>query len=268
MKRSIQIGERQVEVASDDGYLAAQGPSFEPRMAELFRALVPPGGVVADIGANIGLTAILFAQLAREVHAFEPSPTTFALLSENLRMAGAGNVVAHNIGLGEAPARLTLTYAPSNRSGGFVSRRIRPGGHVTEDIAIETADAAFAARGIRPDFLKIDVEGFEPFVLRGAARVLREARPAVVLELNHFCLNVLQRIALPDFLDQLRETFPVLIAVDADNRRMADLHDPDAAYGVMHAHVTQFRFPNLVGAFERDVAERLRALAEQAQGTA
>jgi FkbM family methyltransferase len=263
MKRDIRVGDRSVLFESDDNYLAKMPATFEPHMVRLYRALLRPGMVVADVGANIGLTAALFAQVARSVYAFEPSPSTHAILARNMAANGLGNVETVNLGLGDRACALTLTFAATNRSGGFVSSRVRPeAGYRTEEIRIETLDGFFAQGRPAPDFLKIDVEGFEPNVIRGGARLLAEARPVVVLEMNHFCLNVLQRVALPDFLDLLCATFPVAIAVDTDNIRMGNLHEPEAAYYVMHEHVTKFRYPNVVCGFDlglHRVLAKLRA---------
>jgi hypothetical protein len=82
----------------------------------------------------------------------------------------------------------------------------------------------------------------------------------VVMEMNHFCLNVLQRITIPDFLDFMRSVFPYLYAIDTDNKTIADLHQPDPAYMVMHEHVVRFRFPNLAGGFDPILGEKLAFL--------
>lgn len=261
MKREIRVGTQSYAFESDDIYLSRMPETFEPHMVRLFSALVRPDMVVADVGANIGMTAVLFSQLGKAVYAFEPSPSTYDFLTRNIAAAGCTNVETVNIGLGDQACDLTLTFAETNRSGGFVSSTVRPdAGHRTEDIRIETLDGFFGGDRPSPDFIKIDVEGFEPNVIRGGQRLLAKARPVVVLELNHFCLNVLQRVALPDFMDLLRATFPVAIAVDADNRHMGNLHEPAAAYAVMHAHVTQFRYPNVVCGFDMGLHQILADL--------
>ncbi len=267
MEREIQIGRARHLITSDDQYLNRMGPVFEPHMTAIFEALIAPDMVVADIGANIGMTALLFAGLARHVVAFEPGPSTFALLETNLARAGADNVTAVNLGMGARAGHQTLTFSTQNRSGGFVSDRLKisNAGHSTETIRIDTLDGYFFDADLRPDFIKMDVEGFEPQVLRGAQALLDRHQPTVVLELNHFCLNVMQRVTLPDFFDQLRALFPVLLAVDTDNSRLANLHDPDAAYTVMNLHATQFRFPNIVAGFSPDIGAQLNTVVAAAR---
>ena len=162
---------------SDDQYLAEMGENFEPYMAQLFHALLGKDDVVADIGANIGMTALLFSDLARQVYAFEPSPSTFNILQKNLEANDAHNVQAFNIGLGEKPENLNITFRDNNRAGGFVSEKIRPvDGHVTEEIRLDSIDNFFTINELRPTFLKIDVEGFEHSVITGGVASCQRIR--------------------------------------------------------------------------------------------
>ena len=262
MEKNIKIGDKVYSITSDDNYLEAMGDDFEPHMVQLFRTLIGKDDVVADIGANIGLTAILFSSLAHKVFAFEPSSTTYNLLSANISKAGASNVEIINLGLGQKIESLTITFASNNRSGGYVSDKIRPdAGHVTEKIQIDTLDHYFSNKEAVPSFLKIDVEGFEQNVIKGGRAFLDKNKPVAVMEMNHFCLDVLQRITIPDFLDFMRSVFPCLYAVDTDNSTIVDLHDPDSAYSVMHAHVVSQRFPNIVGGFDHSIKTKLDTLA-------
>lgn len=267
MKRDITIGGKIRTITLDDKYLQHMPDDFEPEMTALFSAVVQPDMVVADVDANIGMTALLFSGLARKVFAFEPAPSTFALMQGNLAANTVDNVEPHNIGMGDRRESQTITFAPSNRSGGFVSDTTKlAAGHQTETIEIDTLDAFFFNRpeAERPDFIKMDVQGFEPRVLRGAGALITNRKPTVVLELNHFCLNVPHRVALPDFIDQMRRLFPILLAVDTDNKRQANLHDPDQAYMVMNLHVTQFRFPNIVCGFDPEIRPRMNKLVDGA----
>jgi len=167
LEKNVKIIDKVYSIVSDDNYLDAVGENFEPHMVQLYRALVCKHDVVADIGANIGLTALLFSSLASKVFAFEPSPSTYKILSTNLARAGVTNVEAVNIGLGDNTGTKTITFSKNNRSGAYVSDKICPKrGHVTEEIKIDTLDNYFSAQKFRPTFLKIDVEGFEQNVIR------------------------------------------------------------------------------------------------------
>lgn len=205
METNILIGGKKYFLTSDDDYLAAMGTAFEPNMVELFQTLIEPDDVVLDIGANIGLTSILFSSLSKKVYAFEPSTSTFKILRENLARAKVNNVLALNIGCGERRESLSITFSKNNRSGGFISDKIQPKeGHLTELIQIDSLDNYFGESSEVVCFIKIDVEGYEADVINGARILLEKYKPVVVLELNHFCLNALRRTSVPDFFDFLR----------------------------------------------------------------
>lgn len=246
----IRIGAKTYRLVSDDEYLSAQGEAFEPAVVALFESLVAGDHAVLDVGANIGCTTLLFGERARCVNSFEPSPTTFSLLARNVAASGLSNIALHNYALGAAAGETELTFWPHNRAGAFVSDRTRASaGHVTERVQMRTLDEAVAERALAQiDFVKIDVEGFEKNVLEGGRTTIDRCRPVVVLELNHWCLNAFQSIAIPDFFAYLRSRFPVLLAVD--QRRYLDLHDEGESYAVMLHHINRFRFPNLIGAFD------------------
>lgn len=246
----VDIGGKRYCITSDDDYLEHIRNGFEPDMVRLFQTLARSTDVVCDVGANIGCTAILFAGLCAHVHAFEPSPTTFGFLQKNIARSGLANVSLHNIGLGMDPGGYTLTFSPADRSGGFVSNQTRTGdGYTVEPIEIRRLDDAVGSLNPpRADLIKLDVEGFEGHVLRGATRTLAAFRPLVVLELNHWCLNAFQRTSIPDFFDLLRSLFPILLAVDGTS--YMDLHDEGDSYTVMYWHILRLKYPNIVAAFD------------------
>lgn len=253
-KRSVltRIGDNDYRIISDDDYLNHIEGVFEPDMAALFDALIKPDHIVFDVGANIGCTSILFAGKARQVYSFEPSPSTFGYLEENIRSSHLGNVIATNIALGKENGQHELVFAVNNRSGAFVSERATASdGHQVEWIHVMKGDEFVRTIGNpHVDFLKIDVEGFEKQVIEGLAETISRDKPVVVLELNHWCLNVFQRTSVPDFLDFLRAQFPYLYAVEKNDIR--DLHDRNEAYHVMYHHIVSgFQYANLVGAFDK-----------------
>jgi FkbM family methyltransferase len=157
----------------------------------LSRRLNYPIRVFFDIGANIGQTAVdaLDAFPSAELVCFEPHPKTFAQLSE--RMAHEKRADLHNIALGNEDGKATLyEYEHSTLNSllpnsPYVSR-FKPGA-TSFDVAVTTLDSFcsdHAVNGI--DVLKIDTEGFDVAVLRGARDMLsRGAIKFVYAEFNH-----------------------------------------------------------------------------------
>jgi len=248
----VKIGDECYNMVSDDDYLGYVSNGFEPEMVNLFKVLATDSKTILDIGANIGCTALLFSKLADTVWAFEPSPSTFSLLEKNISNSGLSNIHAQNIGIGDLQCKSEITFAPSNRSGGFVSNQTQASkGHVTETIVIRTLDEFVRSQGVKDiDFIKIDVEGFEGKVIQGGGATLLENKPLVVLELNHWCLNAFQRTSIPDFFDHLRSVFPILFAVDGMS--YLDVHDENDNYIIMYHHILHMRFPNIVAAFNEE----------------
>lgn len=167
--------------------VALRGQFEREELAVLDDFLSPLAGRFAaatalDIGANIGNHSLFFAQRFRAVHAFEPNPRTFGVLSVNARLVD--NITPHNIGLGAEPGTLSLAFDPLNVGEASL---VSPTDGVTApnhcDVRVERLDDIAADFG-SVALVKIDVEGFEPQVLRGAAKFLRDQRPVIVFEQN------------------------------------------------------------------------------------
>ncbi len=165
--------------------VSLQGRFEQEELAVLADFLAPlrdrfAGATALDIGANIGNHSLFFAGMFARLHGFEPNPRTFALLQANAALRD--NITVHNVGLGEADGTLTLHFDPLNvgeaslvpgsGSGSAVAVPIKQ----LDDVA-ETIDGPVA-------FIKIDVEGFEPQVLRGAGGLLARDRPVIAFEQN------------------------------------------------------------------------------------
>ncbi len=256
----VDIGGKKYAITSDDSYLEHIKNGFEPDMVKLFKSLASGSEVILDVGANIGCTALLFGELSKDVYAFEPSQTTFSFLEKNILRSDLKNVFPQNIGLGAEQGEYPLTFAPSNRSGGFVSNQTQASaGHTVEKIVVRQMDEVLKSLNIqRVDFIKIDVEGFEGHVLRGARQTIATYKPVVVLELNHWCLNAFQRTSIPDFFDFLRSMFPILLAVDGE--QYLNLHDESDRYSIMYHHIIHMKFPNILAAFDENRLNSFRAL--------
>lgn len=137
--------------------------------------------VVMDVGANIGIAAVTFATIpGARVLAFEPESENAALLRHNVETNGlAARVTVVEAGLSDI--RQTLRVG-AGAGGDRESVFVQTGGDGVES-HFEALDDVLAEQGIdRLDFLKIDTEGFDVHVLRGAAASLARHRPVMVVE--------------------------------------------------------------------------------------
>ncbi len=170
------------------------------------------GLTVYDVGAFHGLLTLHFARTARQVVAYEPNARNHARLAENLRLNGVTNVTVRKTGVGARAETLTMVSSNLMPGGATVDRDAaagvrRAGGDVkVEEIPIVPLDEDIARHSLpAPDFVKIDVEGEELAVLRGAQDTLRRHQPSLFLEMHGETMNLKRRnvAALVDCLCDL-----------------------------------------------------------------
>lgn len=131
-------------------------------------------GVALDIGGHVGLWSMLMVRDFAEVHAFEPLPQHIECFRQNL--VGRDNVDLHMCALGDAPSLMPMVWDADETGSSHIAAK---GEVATNNVSVSTLDSfQFGA----VDFIKIDVEGFENAVLRGAEETIRRTRPAIVIE--------------------------------------------------------------------------------------
>ena len=162
----------------------------------ILRPVLPPDGIVFDVGAHAGQMAKLFALMAPQghVYAFEPGAYALSILRPMVRLKGRGRISIDPIAFGAAPGMLTLS-TPIKKSGslGFGLSHLGEGGEGSNvfrhEVAVETVDRTVAAKGLkRLDLIKADIEGWEMQLLLGATETLEKLHPVVFLEAVDFYL--------------------------------------------------------------------------------
>lgn len=156
--------------------------AFEPALIHLLQRTAKPDWVAFDVGANVGAVSLAFARYigpAAQVHAFEPGPPNLVRLRANLALnpALAATITVHAAGIGEAPGELRWQEEEGNPGNAML------GANGTHAVPVITLDD-FAARQAltRLDFIKVDVEGMELSVFRGAKETLKKLRPVLYFE--------------------------------------------------------------------------------------
>ncbi len=140
------------------------------------------GDVFVDVGANVGSYTILAcAAVGATGWAFEPVPSTYRRLDDNIRLNRLETRVRHlNVGIGREPGTIAFTSELDT-----VNHALADGEHCTNAITVEIRTLNGMLGASAPSLMKIDVEGFEMPVLEGASEILSNAAlHSVIMELN------------------------------------------------------------------------------------
>ena len=268
MERTLVLaGVPTVLTADDDDHylrtLASDGPTD---LEAVFRSFCSPGDDFVDIGANIGVTAILAAHLVSpgRVAAVEPVPSTFRYLQSNVEGSGLKNVTCLQLAVASNSGQVTLVSRPGFGFAAYVGHAEGLEEYVDYPAISLPLDTLVADLGLkRLRFVKIDVEGYELEVLRGARQVLETFKPVVILESNPYCLSIFHKVSLVDFVAEVLSIFPIVFGLDMNwPGSVVDLTDARNLPGFYHASVVSNHYPNLVCGFEADIGDRLHGIRE------
>jgi FkbM family methyltransferase len=155
--------------------------SYDPDSSALIRRLYRPDWVSMDVGANVGALTLLMAQLSPkgEVTAVEPGPVICSRLRRNLELNPqlSSRVAVFELGLSDQPGRLFWSEDQGNRGNAGLL------GAAGQSVPVVTLDELVRQRTLsRLDFLKIDVEGMELEVIKGATASIQRFRPILYYE--------------------------------------------------------------------------------------
>jgi FkbM family methyltransferase len=132
------------------------------------RVAVRQGDIVVDIGANVGEFVSACAKRARRVVAIDPDPSAFACLTRNC--ASISNVTCERTALGEKPGVTKFYLSPDGNDSSIIKPETYR--EAIEVRVLPLADVLLSHGIERVDFLKVEAEGYEPEVLKGALPVL------------------------------------------------------------------------------------------------
>ncbi len=217
--------------------LASMGV-YEPAEVALVRSQVKQGDTVLDIGANIGYYSLIFAELVGDtgkVYAFEPDPSNFALLCQNIELNDYDNIEPIQKAVSNDNTVLNLHLCDAN----YGMHRIYDSICCSEQVEVEAIrlDDFFADFKGAINFIKMDIEGAEYAALQGmqqlltqhqAVKLLMEFSPAALFEFgiepqifldflikNNFKLQLVEdRLRDLDF-NILQQQLPVITEITA-----------------------------------------------------
>jgi len=154
---------------------------FEPKTTNLLLKI--KGDTFIDIGAHIGRYTILLSKNFKRIIAIEPVKDSFNVLRKNILLNRLKNVKVINFAIGEKE-RITKIYINKENLG--ASSLIEKSKNCTEQkVKMISLDKLIKSLKIKKiDVIKIDVEGYELNVLKGAKKLLKKFRPLIIIEIR------------------------------------------------------------------------------------
>lgn len=183
--------------------------NWEPSETNYFISKLQTGGVVVDIGANIGWFSLVAAKHIGKsgiVHAFEPRPETAKMLKRTIANNALENIInLSEFALSDASGLLDLVWSKGtdNPGGSFVAGK---GTNLKEFESAKIKACRFddVLPDVAPDIIKIDVEGAEARVMKGMQNALKRKHPPILSELFPTQLLAVSGVTAAQYIDQMK----------------------------------------------------------------
>jgi FkbM family methyltransferase len=164
----------------------AVGAQCERELAFLHRFLTP-GMVVVDGGASCGIYTVVAARLvgaSGRVLSFEPGAEAYSVLRKNIELNHLVNVRAHCAALSDRDGTAQLHHHEHGPNSFSLGQPESTGNGSEQVVTVSLDEVIRKEEAVRLGFIKLDVEGAEEMVLRGARRTITEWNPTILFEIN------------------------------------------------------------------------------------
>jgi len=182
----------------------------EYSVLKLLTLLASKDKIFTEIGVHVGYYTVRMAKLYKQVYSFEPNPQSVEQLKKNIALNNINNVKIFQVACGETNTRMLLHL----REGSSTLLNIQTGSQV--EVEVRRLDDMIDWT----DVIKIDVEGFEESVLKGAINILNKCKPEMVIE--HHDLGGYYQIK--GAYERIRKMLKDYIAFNLDGVRYAYVH--------------------------------------------
>lgn len=165
--------------------------TYEKGILLFLKSFLNPGDCFIDVGANIGLISIFASYCVGnngKVLAYEALPRTAELLQENIALNRVKNIEVNKFALGSTEGS-AMIYENWQINRGGASLLVKTEDSIAIEVEIYQLDTVLP-EDYRPKMIKIDVEGFELEVLKGAKETIRKFHPVLIVELSENRKNV------------------------------------------------------------------------------
>lgn len=183
--------------------------NVEEEVHNVYNIFIKRGFTVLDVGANVGLHSYYIARHFEnsKVYAFEPFPGNASYIRKMLSVNKISNITLIEKALGEVSGNSYFNTAINNHQG-----------HLTEQqtemvVDMVSLDSFIEENNVKPDFIKLDVEGGESAVLQGFKKNISALYPTIIVEVH----NTEQAKKVADFFRPLEYTLCKLVALKQTN---------------------------------------------------
>jgi len=160
------------------------GGYFESYELDLFKAIANKSEQIIDVGGNVGLYSILAAKNIQNVgwvYSFEPVPENIKFLKNNIKLNNTKRIKVIEQALGAKEGVLELFLSDRN-IGTHSAAQGHSRGAESINVKLTTIDKFSLDNDIKPDLVKIDVEGYDGYVLDGGQETLNKYKPTIFIE--------------------------------------------------------------------------------------
>ena len=207
-----------------DGY-------WEPHVEQVIRRVLAPGSVIVDVGANVGWFAALASSIVGadgHVYAIEPNPDNARLIAHTINRNKLSNVHLVPLAFSDSTGFSTFRSAMGS-NGGFLNldepSSIDPGVTIVPTMRFDELDVP------RVDVIKIDVEGAEPIVFRGAAATIERDHPVIIFEFSCEMTERVGGVAARDHLKMFQSYGYELSLIERPTGSLVPVGDIDRFLG-------------------------------------
>ena len=189
---------------------------IEEEILNLIKKYSDKKDVFLDIGANIGLHSLFCSNLFKKVYSFEPIPRLYEQFKKSIEMNNIKNIEAYNYGCSDKNEQKIIYENYKNVGGSSLIDIYGSDTDKKEKIKLIRLDNFLYNKKI--DFVKIDVEGYELFVLKGMKNILKKYKPKVVLEFSFFTMQQIDKKMSFELLEFLKKMDYDIVDVRTDTK--------------------------------------------------
>jgi FkbM family methyltransferase len=211
-----------------------RGYRWEEHQHEVIDKYLNSNSIALEVGAHIGTLTVKLSKTVQKVYAFEPIENSFKLLNKNLQLNNCNNVQTFQKGVADKISSTYVRWVGEKNAGGtgLEGGYLSKSNNLKEKIKVNLISID-SLNLDKLDYIKVDAEGYEELVIKGAQNTIKKHLPLIVLECfdeNYFDSHKFDAPKAPD--DQIQKRFKFLL---------------DLGYSYTHLHFEDFLFiPSLI----------------------